>query len=118
MPSITSTYILKVESTNGCGVTVDSVNVTVYQGLYIPNAFSPNGDAINDTWRIEILAAFPKAELKVYNRYGEMIFSNKGNSKNWDGTFKNKKAQVGAYPYAIDLKNGLPVLRGIIVLIR
>jgi gliding motility-associated-like protein len=117
-PSTSSLYILKVESNNGCGIVADSVFVKVYQGLFIPNAFSPNGDGINDTWRIETLAAYPRAELKVFSRFGEIVYDNKRNNNYWNGKFKNKEAQVGTYPYILDLKNGLPVLKGFVILIK
>lgn len=117
-PSASALYVLKVESNNGCGVAADSVFVKVYQGLFIPNAFSPNNDGLNDIWRIETLDAFPKAELKVFNRFGEMVYSNKNKNNYWDGKFKNKDAPVGTYPYILDLKNGATVLKGFVVLIR
>ncbi|MEO7802408.1 MAG: gliding motility-associated C-terminal domain-containing protein, partial [Ginsengibacter sp.] len=117
-PETNSLYILEVESGNGCGLAADSVFVKVYQQLFIPNAFSPNGDGINDTWKIETLAAFPKAELKVFNRFGEIVFDNKRGNVNWNGKYKNKEVQLGTYPYILDLKNGAPVLKGFVILIR
>ncbi len=117
-PPVSSFYILKVASNNGCGVAADSVFVKVYQGLFIPNAFSPNGDGVNDAWRIETLAAFPQAELIVYNRFGEMVFNNKGNRLYWNGDFKGKKAEAGTYVYALALKKGDPVLKGVVILMR
>ncbi|MEP7253845.1 MAG: gliding motility-associated C-terminal domain-containing protein, partial [Ginsengibacter sp.] len=81
-------------------------------------AFTPNGDGINDTWKIEPLEAFPSAVLKVYNRYGQMLFTNNGASVPWDGRYKGKLQPSGAYPYTIDLKNGSPVIKGIVYIVH
>jgi gliding motility-associated-like protein/uncharacterized repeat protein (TIGR01451 family) len=89
-----------------------------YKEIYIPNAFTPNDDGLNDIWNIPALVAFPLAEVKVYNRYGQLIFYNKGYTKQWDGRFKGLKQPIGAYPYTINLKNGYKLLSGIVMLIR
>ena len=102
-------YALNVFSNKGCGTAVDSVLVKVYQQLYIPNAFTPNGDGINDTWFIETLQAYPGAEVKVFNRYGQIVFDNHGKNISWDGKFKGVQLTSGAYVYIIDLKNNTPV---------
>ena len=110
-------YALNVFSNKGCKTAVDSVFVKVYQQLYIPNAFTPNGDGINDTWYIETLKAYPGAEVKVYNRYGQIVFDNNGKNISWDGKLKGEPQQPGAYAYLVDLKNGTPVIKGIVYLI-
>lgn len=116
-PDTNQIYILNVYSNKGCKTATDSVLVKVYQQLYIPNAFTPNGDGLNDTWDIETLKAYPGAEVKVYNRYGQTIFDNNGKSISWDGTFKGEPQQSGAYVYLIDLKNGTPVIKGVVYII-
>jgi gliding motility-associated-like protein len=116
-PSITETYVLNVFSNKGCKTATDSVSVKVYQQLYVPDAFTPNGDGINDTWLIETLKAYPGAEVKVFNRTGQKIFDNNGRNISWDGTFKGEMQDTGAYVYLIDLKNNSPVIKGIVYLI-
>ncbi|MEO6839041.1 MAG: gliding motility-associated C-terminal domain-containing protein, partial [Ginsengibacter sp.] len=116
-PDANQIYILNVYSNKGCKTATDSVLVKVYQQLYIPNAFTPNGDGINDTWYIEALKAYPAAEVKVYNRYGQPIFDNNGKSIWWNGTYKGEPQQPGAYVYMIDLKNGTPIIKGIVYII-
>ncbi len=116
-PVTSTTYILKLSSNYGCGTSEDSVFVKVFSKLFIPNAFSPNNDGINDTWRIEPLEAYPSAVLKVFNRYGQMIFSNDGIGKQWDGKYKGARQPVGAYPYTIDLRNDAPLIKGIVYLV-
>lgn len=117
-PNTTTTYTLTATSLAGCGVVQDSVTVTVYNGLYIPNAFSPNGDGLNDVWRVAALAAYPQAKLAVYNRYGKKIFESTGGQTSWNGTYKGLPQPTGAYPFVIDLKNNTPAIKGMVVIVR
>jgi gliding motility-associated-like protein len=105
-------------ATNDCGITSDSMFVKIYQGIFIPNTFTPNGDTNNDTWNIPALEAFPLHELVVYNRYGQIMFSRKQSFNAWNGKFKGEALPTGAYTYVIDLKNGTPILKGTILLVR
>ena len=116
-PSVNQMYALNVFSNKGCGTATDSVLVKVYQQMYIPNAFTPNGDGINDTWFIETLQAYPGAEVKVYNRYGQIVFDNHGKNIWWNGTFKGVQLTSGAYVYIIDLKSDLPIMKGVVYII-
>jgi gliding motility-associated-like protein len=113
-PTANQMYALNVFSNKGCGTTIDSVLVKVYRQLYIPNAFTPNSDGINDTWFIETLQAYPGAEVRVFNRYGQMVFDNHGKDIWWDGKFKGVQLTSGAYVYLINLKNNTPVIKGIV----
>lgn len=111
-------YTLHVVSNIGCGTAADDVLVKVFGGLFIPNAFSPNNDGKNETWKIEALSVFPKAVLAVYNRYGQKVFESIGNRTSWDGNYKGQPADTGAHIYFINLKNGRPVIKGTVLLIR
>ncbi len=116
-PVVSTTYTLTLSSLYGCGISEDSVFIKVFSRLFIPNAFTPNNDGLNDTWKIEPLEAYPLAILKLYNRYGQMIFTNTGMRKQWDGKYKGFLQPVGAYPYTIDLRNGAPLIKGIVYLV-
>ena len=116
-PSVSQVYVLHVVSNKGCGIATDTMLVKVYQQVYIPNAFTPNGDGINDTWIIETLAAYPGADVKVYSRYGQMVFNNYGKNIAWDGKFKGVQLNPGAYVYVIDLKNNTPLIKGVVYLL-
>lgn len=75
--------------------------------LDIPNAFTPNGDRSNDTWRVRPATSsnqFDKAIVKVYNKKGLLLYESKGFEKSWDGSFKGEMLPVGTYYYTIDLK--------------
>ena len=117
-PTANTNYILTAVSGLGCGSSSDTVSVKVYDGLSIPNAFSPNGDGRNDSWHIPALQAFPAAVVSVYNRYGAKIFESTGGKKDWDGKYKNADQPTGAYPYVIDLKNNGSIMKGVVYIIR
>lgn len=112
-------YTLTATAANNCGVVSDAVSVSVFTGLYIPNAFTPNGDSRNDTWNVPALAAFPKAQLVVFDRYGEKVFEGTGaQSTGWDGRFKSKNLPAGNYVYVINLNDGSPAIKGSVLLLR
>lgn len=113
-------YTLTATSENGCSNQV-SVQVVVTDLLYIPSAFSPNDDGINDTWEIENLAQFPEAEIFVYNRWGELIhYQSKEQSVPWNGMYDGKAAPAGEYTYLIKPNNHseASLLSGKVVLLR
>jgi gliding motility-associated-like protein len=117
-PSANQIYVLSVFSNKGCKTATDSVLVKVYQQLYIPNAFTPNGDGKNDTWFIETLQAYPGAEVQVFNRYGQKVFDNNAKNIWWDGTFNGQPQASGAYVYLVDLKNNTQVIKGVVYIIK
>jgi len=113
------TYTLQVISNLGCGSNSDDVKVKVYEKLIIPNAFSPNGDGINDSWIVEPLDLFTESVTEVYNRYGQLVYRSNGYSRPWDGTRNGVPLPVGNYYYVIDLKNNNePKLTGSIMILR
>ncbi|MFM6925086.1 MAG: gliding motility-associated C-terminal domain-containing protein [Ferruginibacter sp.] len=117
-PNRDITYTLHAVSGLGCGTATDTVLIKVYNDLYIPNAFTPDGNGKNDRWEIKALAAYPLAKVFVFNRLGELVFASNGATDYWDGTYKGKKAAAGAYVYMIDLKNNSPVIKGQVLLVR
>src|SRR4029077_4666146 len=116
-PPANKLYALQVTSNKGCKTATDTVLVKVFKKLFIPNAFTPNNDGKNDTWVIETLDAYPHADVKVFNRYGQMVFYNHGVNKSWDGTYKGMLLSPGAYAYIIDLKNKQELIKGVVFII-
>jgi gliding motility-associated-like protein len=86
----------------------------------IPNAITPNGDGVNDTWRIENIDDFPKATIKIFDRAGRVVFEVQGGYDNsWAGKDKNgKPLPVDTYYYVIDLGNNKAALTGFVTIIR
>ncbi len=112
------TYTLKVVSNFGCGTATDDVFVRVFKSIKVPNAFSPNGDNINDTWMIEALETYPEAELSVFNRYGQLVYTANGSAPPWTGQHNGKVLPTGVYYYIIDVKNGTNKLSGSLLILR
>ncbi|HKO79537.1 MAG TPA: gliding motility-associated C-terminal domain-containing protein [Chitinophagaceae bacterium] len=117
-PPRDTNYVLKVVSGEGCGFATDTMHVFVYKDVYVPNAFSPNNDGLNDTWNIPVLSAYPEFDLTVYNRYGQVVFQNKNTNRPWNGKFKGELLPVGVYVYVIDLKAEKRILKGTVTLFR
>jgi gliding motility-associated-like protein len=117
-PTADIDYTLTVSSANGCGRATDLMHVFVFNDIYIPTAFSPNGDGLNDTWKIPALAAFPAFELTIFNRTGEVVFQNKNSVVPWNGIFKGAPLAAGSYVYVIDLKQFPGILKGSVMIIR
>jgi gliding motility-associated-like protein len=102
-PNVTTTYTVQVTDANGC---VDEASVTVYvtettQLLVIPDAFSPNGDGVNDVFEVVNAASFETIEMRIYNRWGELIHEGRGASHGWDGTYNGVKQAPDVYVYYI-----------------
>jgi gliding motility-associated-like protein len=97
-----------VTDTFGCFKT-DTVTVFVTERIceepyvYIPNAFTPNGDGNNDILyvRSEILETFT---FRIYNRLGELLFETTNTQSGWDGKFKGEKCIPGVYDYYLEGK--------------
>jgi gliding motility-associated-like protein len=112
------TYTLSVQSTRGCGIATDKVFVRVYKKVTVPNAFSPNGDGINDTWQVQALETYPESITEVHNRYGQLVFRSTGYNVPWNGTYNNKPLASGTYYYVINLKNETPLLTGWVFIVK
>lgn len=84
----------------------------------IPNAFSPNGDNINDKWIIKGLKDYDNCTVEIFNRYGREIFRSAGYRQPWDGNYNGSQMPVGTYYYLIDLRNGQRPLTGPLTLLR
>ena len=111
------TYQLKLTGIGGCSVS-DTVFVKVLKSPLVPNAFSPNGDGINDTWRIQYLESYPGASIEVFNRYGQKVFVSTGYDVEWDGYLNGSLLPIGTYYYIINPKNGRKTLTGSVSIIR
>lgn len=119
-PKQTTNYTIRVTDDFGC-VAEDYVVVTIKDGqLYIPNAFSPNNDGINDEFSF-YADGVKSVDLKIYNRWGELIFHSDSPAKKWDGKFNNRLLPVGSYAYVViatqydDVK---VVYKGVVTLLR
>ena len=110
-------YTLTVLSADGCSAS-DNVVVTVLKAPTIPNVFSPNGDGVNDRWKIRHLESYPGATVEIFNRYGQLVFRSTGYITPWDGTSKGKALPTGTYYYLINPKNGRQQMSGFVDIVR
>lgn len=102
-PLFTTTYTLKVTDSDGC-IGTDSIRVYVNNDkvLYIPNAFSPNGDGENDIFKIYTYNnAIRNLTFQVHNRWGELLFQTNNMNEGWDGTKNGKVLDTGVYIYTV-----------------
>ncbi|TDE17761.1 gliding motility-associated C-terminal domain-containing protein [Dyadobacter psychrotolerans] len=107
-------YTIEITSSNGCKADA-TIQINVIDKMHIPSAFSPNNDGINDTF--EIFNAKGQIEtLRIYNRWGEVIYSSTGYDVPWNGTSHDEPVPPGIYPYTI--KASGETFRGEILLLR
>ncbi|MBT8196704.1 MAG: gliding motility-associated C-terminal domain-containing protein, partial [Bacteroidia bacterium] len=77
-------YTVTVTSADGC-ITIDSVEVTICDSIFIPTGFSPNGDGKNDAFEIPGALYYPNNVLKIFNRWGNLVFEADGYKNDWTG---------------------------------
>ncbi len=93
----------------------ESTTVTVQvkcDGLIVYNGFSPNGDGINDYFKIEGLEAYDDHKLMVFNRWGNKVFQSEDYRNDWSGFWDTKRLPNGTYFYVIELNGGETWLSG------
>jgi gliding motility-associated-like protein len=100
-PAATTTYTLTATNAAGCNAT-DNITVTVIPYcIKVKNAFSPNGDGINDNWQVyDQYDCLSKVIVTVFNRYGNRVYQNRDYRNNWNGTYNGKPVPDGTY-YAV-----------------
>ncbi len=118
-PPATTEYIVVAVTEDGCHES-DTVIVRKPGSVVVYNAFSPNGDGVNDYWDIDHASDYPNIIVQVYNRWGEVLFTSKGYSddKRWDGTYKGKPAPIGTYYYVVVPFTGASAITGPLTIIR
>ncbi len=100
------TYEINAVDSNGCvneNLATITVKVDDELALFVPDAFTPNGDGMNDVllvYGVNLL----DAQISIYNRWGELMFaSTAAHLEGWDGTFKGEKQAPGTFSYILDV---------------
>jgi gliding motility-associated-like protein len=109
-PLRSASYIVEVTNNIGC-TSKDTVNIYVLcesSNLYIPNTFSPNADGSNDVFYIRANGKLEVSNFKIFNRWGQEVFSKSIISPNdpsqgWNGVFNNNKLTPDVYVYMLDV---------------
>jgi gliding motility-associated-like protein len=115
------TYSVEVSSSERCSAS-DTVNVIWGDcGLYLPTAFSPNGDGLNERFGLVNGINTNYYSMKIYNRNGQVVFSSSDQFNKWDGKYKNKPVPMGLYPWVLSFTNKYGYIQtetGTVMLIR
>jgi gliding motility-associated-like protein len=115
-------FILQVTDFAGC-IGYDTVFIKVYNGptYYVPNAFSPNGDGLNDVFRAVPSGIVRTEYFRIFNRYGNLVFDTREFLKGWDGSFQGKKQPLGAYVWmvkGVDRDGKTVEMKGTVMLVQ
>jgi gliding motility-associated-like protein len=119
-PQAPVTYMVIGRNEEGC-VDTAYVSIHILEDIMIPNAFSPNGDGLNDVFKIENMGYQGLETFSVYNRWGQMVFEAGSGTDGWDGQYLGRPAEAGTYFYLIRLSmrdGSSRVFRGEVQLIR
>ncbi len=124
VPTHNTLFTVNVVDANGCSAT-DTMSVTVNSitDIFIPNVFTPNNDGNNDIYQLYgDISAIEFLEFKIFNRWGEMVYSTNDHQFTWDGIYKGQPVEPGAYIYTMkvvfingysrnDYKGSITILR-------
>lgn len=111
------TYQVSVVDGAGCAATISNIEVTTDLGcLELTNAFTPNGDGVNDSWNVN-LSVYTSPNLQIFSKWGQLIYEKDGITHVWDGKFKGENVPAGTYYYIIKY-NGDKAQTGPITIVR
>ncbi len=118
-PTVTTTYSVTSTDVYGCTATDELtiyVDTDIDYNIYVPNAFSPNGDGINDVFNILGNGIARVRILSIYDRWGNIIFRSEpavAGANGWDGTYNGRELNIGVYVWVaeVELLDGNVVLR-------
>ncbi len=116
------TYKVQIQNSYGCSLS-DTVHIKYYKGpdIYVPNAFTPNGDGRNDIFRPFPVGIVKLDYFRVFNRWGGIMYQTQAYLQGWDGRVGGQPALPGTYIWEVrgkDYKNTVIFKRGTVLLIR
>lgn len=115
----TTFYCLAYDPVTGClGFDTVRVNVNPDDDLVFYSAFTPNGDGNNDYFYIGNIQKYPDNILKIYNRYGQVIFTSAGYNNDWNGEYQGNKVPTGTYFYILYTNTDKGNYKGSVTIIR
>ncbi len=94
--------------------------ITMATEAFVPSAFTPDGDGINDTWKIDFLSMYPNCVVKVFDRSGQQVYESEQGypqGQEFDGIWNGRKLPTDSYHYLI-LISDKKVMRGTVTIIR
>ena len=120
----TGTYTIQlyVTDTNSCKAMIEkTIFMKIPNKYFLPDAFTPNGDLINETFGLSGYLQMQEFNMRIYGRWGEILFESNDPKIGWDGRFENEFVPVGYYMYTVyikDLYGEIVELKGMVLLIR
>lgn len=103
-PTANTTYSVQGTDAKGCS-NASTINVEVLSenkgGYLMPTAFTPNGDGLNDCYRVSHWGVIQNIEFTIYNRWGQLVFHTTDPSQCWDGKFKGLQQDPGVFVYVV-----------------
>lgn len=97
----TGVYTVYIRDKNGCGMVSQELALLNY-----PKFFTPNGDGINEKWRLEYSWFEPEALIYIYDRYGKLLSSFTAKDPGWDGKFNERNLPATDYWFVVERKDG------------
>lgn len=115
-------YVLQVKTNDGC-VSRDTINIKVTKllGVFIPTAFTPNGDGLNDFIHPRYYGVKRLISFSVFNRWGQQVFATNNTNGIWDGTVNGRKPATESFVWVVraeDMAGVIKEEKGTILLIR
>lgn len=121
----TTTFQVDVVDANGCR-NMDTITIVVtddacaLESLFIPNAFSPNGDGLNDVFRVFLEGEYDQFNIRIRDRWGNLVFETDDVGESWDGLFDGRIMATDAFGYVLEIScDGERIVRqGSVTLVR
>ncbi len=115
-------YVVTGKTPGGC-TTTDDIFIKVYKGpdIYVPSGFTPNNDGLNDVLKAIPVGIRELRYFRIFNRWGQMVFSTRNPQQGWDGKIKGAEQPTGSFVWvaeAIDYLGNQVVYKGIVTIIR
>jgi gliding motility-associated-like protein len=111
-------FSITVTDANGCKEDT-AFTIATMTSECIPNVFTPNNDSKNDTWSLEDTFLFEDSEVRIYGRFGRLLFQSVGYHDKWDGTNeKGNNVPEGVYFYSIEIGHGFEKINGSVIILR
>jgi gliding motility-associated-like protein len=106
-PIQTTLYVVSVKASDGCEDTAQTKIFVRLTNIYVPQAFSPNNDGVND-FAVVFANNSKSFSMKIYNRWGELVFESNDVNNPWNGTYKGADCPQDNYTYILDvtMQNG------------
>ncbi len=120
-PDVLSYEACLADCPDQCDEAMVRLDIIGNEGCFVPNIFTPNGDGANDLFRVPCLESrYPDNRVKVFNRWGDLVFEASAYANDWDGRYKGTPLPPGTYFYVIQLEEGSPdnCLQGYVTIAR